>query len=302
MIAFASNSLLCRAALKRSSIDPATFTFVRILSGALALWIVLSVRKMLTAHTTANPLVDSFSHPARAREHSIFRYGNWISAVALFGYAAGFSFAYTSLSAGTGALLLFGAVQGTMILWGLHKGERLNATQIVGFVVAVIGLVALVFPGLSAPPLVGSILMIGAGVAWGVYSLRGKGKGNSANVTAGNFLRAVPFAAALSIIFAPWANYTLEGISYAVISGVVTSGLGYVIWYSALSGLTSASAATVQLSVPVLAATGGMLVLSEPITLRYVLASIAVLGGIALVVATPHSQNQTPSPAGRSPS
>jgi drug/metabolite transporter (DMT)-like permease len=185
---------------------------------------------------------------------------------------------------------LFGAVQGVMIAWGLHKGERLKTTQIVGFILAVAGLVALVFPGLSAPPVVGSILMLGAGVAWGVYSLRGKGERNPANVTTGNFVRAVPFAAALSIIFVPWTNYTLAGINYAIISGAVTSGLGYVIWYSVLPGLKSASAATVQLSVPVLAATGGILVLGEPITVRYILASVAVLGGIALVVATPHSQ------------
>ena len=130
--------------------------------------------------------------------------GNWISAVALFTYAAGFSFAYTSLLAGTGALLLFGAVQATMILWGLYKGERLNAIQIVGFIVAVTGLVVLVFPGLSAPPLLGSILMLGAGIAWGVYSLRGKREKNAVTATTGNFVRAVPFAAALSIIFLPW--------------------------------------------------------------------------------------------------
>jgi drug/metabolite transporter (DMT)-like permease len=216
--------------------------------------------------------------------------GNWISAVALFAYAAGFSFAYTSLSAGPGALLLFGAVQATMILWGLYKGERLNTIQLVGFIVAVAGLVVLVFPGLSAPPLAGSILMLGAGVAWGIYSLRGKAERNPANVTTGNFVRAVPFAAALGIIFAPWANYNLAGITYAVISGAVTSGLGYIIWYSALPGLRAASAATVQLSVPVLAATGGILLLGEPITLRYMLASVAVLGGVALVVATSHSQ------------
>jgi drug/metabolite transporter (DMT)-like permease len=216
--------------------------------------------------------------------------GNWISAVALFAYAAGFSFAYTSLSAGTGALLLFGAVQATMILWGLHKGERLNTIQIIGFILAVTGLVLLVFPGLSAPPLAGSILMLGAGVAWGIYSLRGKGERNPASVTTGNFVRAVPFAAALSIIFAPWANYNLAGINCAAISGAVTSGLGYVIWYGAIPGLKAASAATVQLSVPVLAATGGILLLGEPITMRYILASVAVLGGIALVVATPHPQ------------
>ena len=289
MIAFASNSLLCRAALKESSIDPATFTFVRVFSGTLALWLIMSVRTMLIVNTMATPLFDGFSSSSPVTRRSLLRYGNWISAVALFAYAAGFSFAYTSLSAGTGALLLFGAVQAAMILWGLHKGERLNTIQIVGFVVAVTGLIVLVLPGLSAPPLTGSILMLGAGVAWGVYSLRGKGERNPASVTTGNFVRAVPFAAVFSIIFAPWANYNRTGINYAIISGAVTSGLGYVIWYSALPGLKAASAATVQLSVPVLAATGGILLLGEPITLRYGLASVAVLGGITLVVATPDS-------------
>jgi drug/metabolite transporter (DMT)-like permease len=250
----------------------------------------MSVRKMLTVNTTATSLVDSFSNPAPVTRRSPLRYGNWVSAFALFAYAAGFSFAYTSLSAGTGALLLFGAVQATMIFWGLLKGEWLNTIQIAGFIVAIAGLVVLVFPGLSAPPLTGSILMLGAGLAWGIYSLRGKEERNPASVTAGNFVRAVPFAAALSIVFVPWANYNLAGINYAVISGAVTSGLGYVIWYSALPGLKTASAATVQLSVPALAATGGILLLGEPITARYMLASVAVLGGIALVVAVPHSQ------------
>ena len=261
MIAFASNSLLCRAALKQTSIDAASFTFVRIFSGAVALWLIMKMRR--TSWKAA---------------------GNWISALALFVYAAAFSFAYVDLAAGTGALLLFGAVQATMILWGLHKGERLRAIQIVGLLVAVTGLVVLVFPGLSAPPLIGSVLMLGAGVAWGIYSLLGKQSGSAVGATAGNFLRAVPLAAGISIALLPWARLDRSGIVYAAISGAITSGLGYVIWYSALSGLKASSAATVQLSVPVLAATGGILLLGEPITLRYVLASIAVLGGIALVV------------------
>ncbi len=175
MIAFASNSLLCRAALKESSIDAATFTFLRIFSGAVALWLIMSVRTGMIVERTTSPLVETGSSSSLVVRHVLFRYGNWISAAALFVYAAGFSFAYVSLSAGTGALLLFGAVQATMILWGLHKGERLSMIQIVGFILAVIGFVVLVFPGLSAPPLAGSILMLGAGVAWGVYSLRGKG-------------------------------------------------------------------------------------------------------------------------------
>ena len=285
MIAFASNSLLCRAALKQSSLDPATFTLVPILSGGVALWLIASVRRMVTVGTSAAPVLEG----SGSALISSLRYGNWVSAAALFVYAAGFSFAYVSLSAGTGALLLFGAVQATMILWGLHKGERLNTIQIVGFAVAVTGLVVLVFPGLSAPPLTGSMLMMGAGVAWGIYSLRGKRERNPASVTTGNFVRAVPFAVAVSAIFAGWANYKLAGISYAVISGAITSGLGYVIWYSVLPGLSATSAATVQLSVPVLAATGGILLLGESITLRYALASVAVIGGIALVVSAPQS-------------
>jgi drug/metabolite transporter (DMT)-like permease len=266
MIAFASNSLLCRAALKQTSIDAATFTFVRIFSGAAALWLIIRMRR--TAWKDA---------------------GNWFSAAALFVYAAAFSFAYNSLSAGTGALLLFAAVQATMILWGFRKGERLRAIQLIGLVVAVSGLVLLLLPGLSAPSLSGSILMLGAGVAWGIYSLRGKGEKNPASATAGNFLRAVPLAVAVSIIMLPWARLDRTGIDYAVISGAITSGLGYVIWYSALPGLKAAGAATVQLSVPVLAATGGILLLGEPITFRYFVASIAVLGGIALVIVEKNS-------------
>jgi drug/metabolite transporter (DMT)-like permease len=210
--------------------------------------------------------------------------GSWISALALLLYAAGFSFAYVAVAAGTGALLLFSAVQATMILWGLHKGECLRAIQILGLIVAMTGLVVLLFPGLSAPPLLGSILMLGAGVAWGVYSLRGKREKNAVTATTGNFVRAVPFAAALSIIFLRWLDLDLAGVIYAIISGAVTSGLGYVIWYSVLPSLKAASAATVQLSVPVLAAAGGILLLGEPLTLRYLLASVAILGGIALVV------------------
>ncbi len=300
MIAFASNSLLCRAALKQTDIDAATFTFTRIFSGAVTLWLLMHVRRKMTANRTASTLGETFSSlllvahvPRRSSAkagHLSLRHGTWSSAFALFVYAAGFSFAYVALSAGTGALLLFGAVQATMIFWGLHKGERLNTIQIAGFIVAVIGLIVFLFPGLSAPPLVGSILILGAGVAWGIYSLRGKGEQNPVSVTTGNFVRAVPFATALGIIFAPWTHLDLAGIIYAIISGAVTSGLGYVIWYSALPGLKAASAATVQLSVPVLAATGGILLLGEPITLRYMLASVAVLGGIAVVVATPHPQ------------
>lgn len=170
-----------------------------------------------------------------------------------------------------------------MIFWGFHKGERLDAVQIIGLGVAFIGLVVLGFPGISAPPILGSSLMAAAGIAWGIYSLRGKVATDAVGATSGNFLRAVPFAALVSIVGFRHAHFDSPGAIYAIISGAITSGIGYVIWYSALSGLKAASAATVQLSVPVLAATGGIL-LGEPITFRYVIASVAVLGGIALVV------------------
>jgi drug/metabolite transporter (DMT)-like permease len=280
MIAFAGNSLLCRLALKQTTIDAASFTFIRIFSGATALWLIIKTRRKLMVDRTASL--------------SLRQAGNWPSALALFAYAAAFSFAYNTLSAGTGALLLFGAVQATMILWGLRKGEWLRARQLVGLAVAMSGLVVLLFPGLSAPPFGGSMLMLGAGMAWGIYSLRGKAEKNPASATAGNFLRAVPLAAIISIILFPWTRLDRAGIGYAVLSGAIASGVGYVIWYTALPDLKSASAATVQLSVPVLAATGGILLLGEPITLRFLFASIAVLGGVALVVVSPFRREASP--------
>jgi len=271
MIAFASNSLLCRLALKQTSIDAASFTFIRIFSGTAALWIIMKMRNLRALTAVSD----------RRSE------GNWPSALALFIYAAAFSFAYKSLTAATGALLLFGAVQATMILWGLRKGEWLHAIHLVGLALALGGLVVLLLPGLSAPPFNGSILMLGAGVAWGIYSLRGKGEKNPAAATAGNFLRAVPLATAISIVMLPREPFDSLGVGYAVLSGAMASGVGYVIWYMALPHLKAASAATVQLSVPILAAGGGILLLGEPLTLRYLFASGAILGGIALVVIKP---------------
>jgi drug/metabolite transporter (DMT)-like permease len=260
MIAFASNSLLCRAALKHTSIDAASFTTIRLISGAVMLSLV-----------------------ARMRRGTSIGGGNWLSAFALFAYAAGFSFAYVSLPAATGALLLFGAVQATMIGHGVWVGERLRRLQLVGLMLACGGLVGLLLPGLSRPPLYGAVLMLGAGVAWGVYSLRGKGAGDPTKVTAGNFLRAVPIAAALSVLMLKGA-LDIAGFWYAVASGALASGIGYAVWYTALPALKAAKAATVQLSVPVIAALGGIVFLGEPITLRLVLASAAILGGIALVI------------------
>jgi len=261
MIAFAGNSILCRLALKDTSIDAASFTTIRLLSGALVLW-----------------LVARLSRGTRTGK------GNWPSAAALFVYAVGFSFAYVSLPAATGALLLFAAVQATMIAFGIWAGERLRPLQIVELVLALAGLVVLLLPGLTAPPLYGSILMVGAGIAWGVYSLRGKGAGDPVRVTAGNFLRALPIAAVVSVVTYQGASLDRAGVLYAVASGALASGIGYAIWYTALPALKATNAATVQLSVPVIAALGGIVFLGETVTLRLVLASVAILGGIALVV------------------
>jgi drug/metabolite transporter (DMT)-like permease len=261
MIAFAGNSLLCRLALKHTSIDAASFTTIRLISGALILWLIPRMSRGTEAGT-----------------------GNWLSALALFAYAAGFSFAYTSLPLGMGALLLFGAVQATMIGHGIWAGERLRRLQLAGLVLAFGGLVGLLLPGLSAPPPQGSLLMLGAGIAWGVYSVRGKGAGDPTRVTAGNFLRAAPIAAALSLLMIDGASLDSAGTWYAVSSGVLTSGIGYAIWYTALPALKTTHAATVQLSVPVVAALGGIVFLGESVSLRLVLASVAILGGIALVI------------------
>jgi drug/metabolite transporter (DMT)-like permease len=261
MVAFAGNSLLCRVALRETSIDAASFTSIRLISAALTLWLVVRV----SSKTNSGK-------------------GNWPSAFALFAYAAGFSFAYINLTAATGALLLFGAVQTTMISYGIWRGERLLNLQLLGLVLALGGLVGLTLPGLSAPPLFSSLLMIGAGAAWGIYSLRGKGAGDPTMVTAGNFLRTVPITVALSLAMATQISWDSAGIWYALMSGAVTSGIGYAIWYKALPALKATHAATVQLSVPVIAAAGGIILLNEPITLRLILASIAIISGIALVI------------------
>lgn len=261
MVAFAGNSLLCRAALRETDLDAASFTSLRLLSGALMLWLLV-----------------------RSRQGTPVGQGNWGSALALFVYAAALSFAYVGLSTAMGALLLFGAVQATMIGVGLSRGERMTALQWVGFVVAFGGLIGLVLPGLAAPPLGSSLLMLSSGVAWGIYSLRARGAGDPTRVTAGNFARSVPFTLLLSLIMISGARPDAMGLVYAVASGAITSALGYAIWYRVLPELRATTAATVQLSVPVLAALGGIVLLAEPVTLRLGLAAIAILGGILLVI------------------
>ncbi len=262
MLAFAGNSLLCRLALRETDIDAASFTAIRLLSGAFTLWLLLRLRQNRQAVA-----------------------GNWPGALALFVYAATFSFAYLQLDTGAGALLLFGAVQLSMLLWGLLRGERLGLQASLGTALASVGLLALLLPGASAPPLLAALAMLLAGVAWGAYSLLGRGQGDPLAVTAGNFLRAAPLSLLLALALLPHLNWDGPGLFYALLSGAVTSGIGYAIWYSALPGLHASQAATVQLSVPILAALGGSLLLSEALTLRLILSAVAVLGGIALVLA-----------------
>jgi drug/metabolite transporter (DMT)-like permease len=263
LIAFAANSLLCRLALRDGGIDPASFTTVRLIAGGVMLWMIafVSGRRRPSTPTTA-----------------------WTSAAMLFLYAAAFSYAYISLSVGTGALILFGAVQGTMILAGIRAGEHPHPVQWAGLAAALAGLVYLVSPGLTAPSPAGSALMTIAGIAWGVYSLRGRGAGDPVAVTVENFIRSIPFALALSLLLFRDLHVSARGFLLALLSGAVTSGVGYILWYSALQGLTRTRAASVQLAVPVIAAFAAAFFLGESVTFRLIVASVAILGGIALAV------------------
>lgn len=261
MLAFAGNSLLCRLALKTTSIDAASFTGIRLLSGALILLLITGIgRKKISGG------------------------GDWLSAFALFCYAAGFSFAYLRLSAATGALLLFVAVQASMIGYGIYRGERLRKWQVCGLALALSGLIVLLLPGMSAPPMSSAWMMMLAGIAWGIYSLRGKSATDAITVTTGNFFRAIPFAILLWCFFFAEVSLDKAGIIYAIGSGALASGLGYAIWYTALPALKTSTAASVQLSVPAIAALGGIVLLDEYASLRLLFASIAILAGIALVV------------------
>ena len=263
LVAFASNSVLCRLALGEVTIDAASFSTIRLVSGAATLLVIATflTRNKVSVHRS-----------------------NWTSAAMLFLYAVAFSFAYVSLSAGTGALILFGAVQATMIIAGVWSGERPRLLQWVGLVVAVVGLVYLVFPGLTAPSLTGSMLMTAAGIAWGVYSLKGRGTVDPIGATTDNFVRSVPLVLVVNLIMLPNIHLSAKGIWLAALSGSIASGIGYIIWYAALQGLTTTRAATVQLSVPVLAAIGGVIFLSEGISIRLVLSAITILGGVAMTV------------------
>jgi drug/metabolite transporter (DMT)-like permease len=250
-------------ALGESTIDPASYTAVRLITGAITLWLIA----------------------AFLREKSFEKSGgSWISAAMLFLYAVTFSFAYISLSAGTGALILFAAVQITMIAVGLYTGERPETLEWLGLFIAISGLIYLVSPGITAPSIDGSLLMATAGIAWGVYSLRGRGASDPVGATTDNFLRTVPLAIGLILLCLSMLTITPMGFLWATLSGSITSGVGYVLWYAALPRLTATRAATVQLAVPVLAAVGGIAVLSEAISLRLVISAVVILGGVGLAV------------------
>jgi len=275
LIAFAANSLLCRLALGGGLIDPISFTTVRLLSGTLVLFLV--------AHLVTEPKTTPTAR------------GSWGSGLALFAYAAAFSLAYVSLTTGTGALILFGAVQITMISVALKSGDRVGATQWLGASIALGGLIYLMVPGIAAPDPLAAVLMGVAGIAWGVYSIRGKGAAAPIAMTAGNFRRSAPLVLVLmvgTVVFS-FVHLQPAGILLALLSGMVTSGLGYVIWYTALNGLSTTQASVVQLLVPVVAALGGILFLAEPVSLRLIGASALILGGVALALV-----KRTPKPVG----
>ncbi|MBT5794643.1 MAG: DMT family transporter [Nitrospina sp.] len=265
LIAFAANSVLCRLALGGSAIDASTFTIVRLLSGVIVLTVILNISK-----------INSNSSPSTK--------GSWPASIALFLYAFTFSFAYVTLETATGALILFGSVQITMILLTIFSGNRLHISEWVGMAIAFAGFVYLVLPGVTTPSVIGFFLMTVSGIAWGVYTLKGRGSKSPIMDTAYNFLRTLPFVIILAIITMKYAHYSAEGILLAALSGGIASGIGYMIWYIALSGLSVTQAAVLQLLVPVIAAFGGIIFVSESISLRLAVSSTMILGGILMVV------------------
>lgn len=270
MLAFAANSLLCRMALGAGIVDAASFTSIRVVSGALMLGLLILPGWRSRCHMPPD----------------------WRSIVSLFGYMIFFSFAYLSLSAGTGALILFGAVQLTMFIVALRSGEHFSALSWSGLAFAFGGLIYLVSPGVTAPDPLGAALMAVAGIAWGWYSLLGRSAADPLASTAWNFIYSAPLALIASLLFAGGFHITTNGALLAMASGAIASGLGYFVWYAALRGLTAMRAATVQLSVPIIAAFGGVMLLDESVTLRLVIASIATLGGVAIVLRQKGQKNE----------
>ena len=263
LLCFAFNSILCRLALRADEIDAPSFTAIRLFAGALVLFLIFS---------------------AFGKKGSEKKTGNWISAAFLFLYAICFSFAYLALTTATGALVLFCSVQLTMIVFALFKGERPHAPEWFGLALAFGGLVYLLLPGLEAPPILSAASMVAAGVAWAFYTLRGKGSTDPLAETAGNFARSVPFVVIAALPFLPNVHLSAKGFVLAVLSGAVASGIGYAVWYTALRFHTAPRAAVLQLSVPAIAAAGGVVFLAESVTVRLLLASCLILGGIGLVI------------------
>lgn len=263
LVCFALNSILCRLALADGEIDAASFTLIRLVSGAAVLAGVVALSR---------------------KTESVAKNGNWMSAFFLFGYAIAFSFAYLSLTAGTGALILFGFVQLTMIAVSIGRGEIPTRSEVIGLLIAAGGLTYLVFPRLSAPPMFASVMMAAAGTAWGFYTLRGKGSSDPLADTAGNFLRSVPMIVLAALPFIGRIELSAYGVVLAMLSGAVASGLGYAVWYAALRFHTPTRSAVLQLSVPLLAAIGGIFLLGERADMRLGIAGAMILGGIALTI------------------
>lgn len=272
MLAFAGNSILCRMALYDAAIDAASFTNIRMLSGALTLLVILAMKSTLRKTTSC---------------------GSWFSALMLLIYAVCFSYAYIDLGAGTGALILFGLVQGTMIVSALLAGDRPSLIETLGWISAAAGMVYLVLPGAEAPSLSGTVLMAVAGIAWGVYCIRGQAESDALASTASNFARSLVLVPLLFVFTMSSINMTVRGAVLAVASGAITSGIGYVIWYAALTHLKTLQAAMVQLSVPAIAALGGVVLLGEALSLRLIIAAGLILGGISIALSS-KSESQSP--------
>lgn len=264
MIAFGANSIFGRVALEGDAIDPSSYSFIRLLSGAIMLAILVGVSSGVSK--------KNLSH------------GNLVSALCLFAYAAAFSFSYVNIETGVGALILFACVQAVMIGWALFKGDRPSLFEWLGIVIAFGAFIWLVSPGLEAPDPIAATLMAISGIAWGTYSLRGKSSSDPLKATAGNFLLSVPMGLVLLFITISSSQITLYGVILAIASGAITSGMGYALWYKVLPQLTSTRASIVQLTVPVVAGIGGLIFLSEPLTFRFVLASALILGGVAISI------------------
>ena len=268
LIAFAGNSVLCRLALGAGQIDAGSFTWIRLLSGIFVLALLLNATKS----------VDESSDN-----------GSWCAATALFVYAATFSYAYITLDTGVGALILFGSVQVTMIMAGAVRGHRLLRCEFLGMLLAFAGLIYLVWPNLNTPSITGFGLMLIAGIAWGIYTLAGAGSSNPLRATSFNFFRTAPFVGAILMATITTSELSQNGILLAVISGGLTSALGYTLWYQALRWLTAIQAGVVQLLVPVIASFGGVLFVGEIITWPLVIASLLILGGVGLVLLAKHN-------------